>query len=1421
MHTLSTYIPTDRRRALAQNMALPHHARGAVLFADISGFTPLTEALALRMGPRRGADALARQLNRVYNTLIEPVHRHGGSVIGFSGDAITCWFDASHHPLHPESEPDLLRAVTRVALAAAEAQQKAMAQFAAVEIVPGVTLSLSLKVAVAAGPVRRFLVGEPTRQVVDVLAGTLLDRMAAAEGAAENGEIVLDAQTAQHVQDAVCIREWRTLDGESFAVYTPGDDHSSSIENSAATDTAGSSLPPVLPTEVLSLREEQMRPWVLPALYERLKMGQERFVAELRPAAALFVKFSGLDYDHDEGAGDKLDAYIRWVQSILDRYEGSLIQVTTGDKGSYLYMAFGAPLAHDDDASRSVAAALELRQPPPHLSFITGVQLGVSQGRMRVGAYGSETRRTYGVLGDATNLAARLMSHASPGQILISETVADAVRSHYHIIDMGRIAFKGKGAAQATYAVDGRPAHALHRPATLYAQKLVGREAELAELETLCAAVSERGTGHVLRIVGEAGIGKSHLANAACHLATERGLRIVTAACQSTARDSAYFALRRLLRHLLELPDERQTDAAENGQALLDHLEIVVTRLHPEGWLRLPLLGDILGISIPDNETTAAFDAQLRREALITLVLEIVQAHARAHPLLLLLDDVHWLDEASQTIVVALTRAAADAPVLLALAHRPVDEHTHPWLDELSHLERETTMAIHELSREGIAALVEQKLDGEVAPIALSLVQALSQGNPFYTEELVEAMLDNGRLVREEGTWTISKESFASLRDADCLVHAREQWMVRAHAPLAAVDLGIPDSIHGLVLSRLDRLPEPVKMTIKVASVIGRAFELDLLAHAHPVLPSATELDQQIGMLLARDFARVEAPAPQHRYIFKHNITQEVVYRTLLEDQRYELHWAVAQSLENLRPNETEQLAYHFYNSDLTQPRMRAKALHYLGAAGEKSQREYANETALSYFERALALESRWPWLKAKAEVLHVLGRRDEEHETLTGAVDPPPLDYALLWGDYYDAVSDYAQAANAVEQGLQLAESTENHAGVAQCLNRLGMIAWRQGEYATAEKAYTRARNVAHQQDTLHAEEAEACYGLGLVYRQLGRFDGARAEFERDLALNRQLSNRKNEARALNALGVVEYFNRSYDSALAFFQQALDIRRAIGERAGVGGSMLSIAQTLGSMGDHGRAEPMLREAVGIYQQINDRWSEQLIWNELGILYAAVGSYEEAETCLNRGLSISREIGAEPVQAYILCNLGQVLRERYQLREAQRVLSSGLAIAKEQGDTHLQAIYLNDLALVSLAMRHFHRAIDQAEESMALFLEIDLPLPTTASHTTIAQAYLELENLTEARAHVQEALRILDECEGEGPDYPHRDYWHCYQVLRYAGEGAEADRALSEAHRLLLEQAAKISDAAMRRSYLEKIAVHRAIVEVAEQTLRA
>lgn len=272
LQSLLIYIPMDRRQVLAQGQTLSDRTSGAALFADISGFTPLTEALLAELGRLRGAEELTQQLNRVYDALVAKVHQYRGSVISFSGDAITCWFDGDEG----------IRAT-----ACALAMQTVMGRFAEITTPGGTAVSLALKVALTTGPVRRFLVGDEQIQCMDVLAGATLDHMAAAEKQAKRGEIVLGPAILAQMEKKVSVMAWREDEqGQRYAVID------------------GLRVPVTLSAPWSHLSSDrftaaQLRPWLLPPVYERLESrqrsladGQRLFLAELRPAVTLFLRFA-------------------------------------------------------------------------------------------------------------------------------------------------------------------------------------------------------------------------------------------------------------------------------------------------------------------------------------------------------------------------------------------------------------------------------------------------------------------------------------------------------------------------------------------------------------------------------------------------------------------------------------------------------------------------------------------------------------------------------------------------------------------------------------------------------------------------------------------------------------------------------------------------------------------------------------------------------------------------------------------------------------------------------------------------------------------------------------------------------------------------------------------------------------------------
>ena len=408
-------MPRDRRRALAEARELPDRVRGAALFADISGFTPLTEALAEELGSQRGAEELTANLNRVFGAIIEELDRFDGDVIYFAGDSITCWIDGD----------DGIRAA-----ACGLAMQEAMARVGEIRTPAGQVLRLAMKVAVAVGLARRFVVGDSEIQLLDVLAGRKIDQLAAAEHLADKGEVVLEQSALESLDGRVEIAETRV-----------DEDSGRKVGLLAKLNENAPESPDVQAHYQLSA--ELVRPWLLPAVYERLITGRGEFLAELRPAIPVFVRFTGIDYDTDDDAIEKLDEFIRRSQSVFEEHGGHLLQLTLGDKGAYLYGVFGSPQAHEDDAARAAAAARE-------------IQVGIAKGRLRSGTYGHALRRTFVCLGDAVNLAARLMSHAWPGQVLTTEDVRGEAGEAFTWEQLDDLTVKGKEEPVAAFALTGR-----------------------------------------------------------------------------------------------------------------------------------------------------------------------------------------------------------------------------------------------------------------------------------------------------------------------------------------------------------------------------------------------------------------------------------------------------------------------------------------------------------------------------------------------------------------------------------------------------------------------------------------------------------------------------------------------------------------------------------------------------------------------------------------------------------------------------------------------------------------------------------------------------------------------------------------------------------------------------------------------------
>ena len=1147
-HNLLAYIPMDRRQALARGAELPDRDQGAALFADIAGFTPLTEALVRELGRQRGAEELTRYLNLVYDALIDRLHCYGGSAIAFAGDAVTCWFsgDTGHR-----------------ATAAAFAMQSAMQDFAAITTPLNQTVSLTMKAAVAAGPARRFLVGDPAIRIIDALAGETLVRLAAGEHLAEKGEVIVAAEVQAALGERLEIAATRRdAQGRAFAVA-----------RRLTQPAAIAAWPDLLPA---ALTDAQVRPWLLPPVYARLRAGMGHFLAELRPTVALFVRFGGIDYDADPAAGSKLDAYIRWIQHVLERYQGTLIDLNIGDKGSYVYVNFGAPIAHEDNATRACAAGLDLRTPPAELSFIGPVQIGISQGRMRAGAYGGAMHRTYGVLGDEVNLAARLMMAAQPGQILVSESAQRGLDDAFVWAALPPIRVKGKTDPAVVFALQAPQRRAArHRSPTAFATPLIGRRAELAAARAHMD-LARQGRGQLVSLVAAAGLGKSRLLAEIVGQGEQAGFLCVGGECEAYGVNTSYLVWQPIWRALLGVDPDGEPDEQ------IRQLEQRVAAINPALVRRVPLLSAVLNLAIPDNALTRAFDAKLRKTSLEGLLADCLAGLAQRRPLLIALEDCHWLDPLSHDLLETLGQTIAGLPVFVVAAYRPLELERLKDV-RISALPHYVEIALDELQPADLAELARGRLaqlpgaQGRGAPAALvARMVAQAEGNPFYLEELINFIRYNG-------------------------IDPDDQ---------AALDrLELPSSLQSLVLSRLDQLGESQKTTLKVASVIGRVFRNAWLWGVYPDLGAPGHVVDDLARLTEQEFTAPATGEGEPAHAFKHIITQNVVYESLLHVVRAELHAQVGAYIEESYPDRLGQfvdlLAFHYDRSELTDKRRL-----YLRRAGEAAQAAYANDAAIDYYGRVLPLldaADRADTLLKLGEVLRLVGRWD-------------------------------ASAAR-YDEALSLATATGNQSTQAWSRIASGELLRLQGKYAEAWEQFTRAQIIFAAMDNRQGV-AQVLHVGGTLAAQQGDYATAEARYNASLALRQQLGDRDGEARLLSNLAIIAEYQGNLDAALHLNRRSLAIRRDLGDRATIANSVNNLGNVLLARGDYAAARASLEEAVALQREIGDRWGLANALNNLGNAVRAQAGYAEARRLYTESLTINRTLGDRWALAYLLEDLG-------------------------------------------------------------------------------------------------------------------------------------------------------------------------------------
>ena len=1167
------YLPRDRLMALSAGQDLPERARGSVLFADISGFTPLTEAYEAYLGARKGGEELTRVLNEVYTALIGEVDRTRGSVIGFAGDAITCWFD----------EDDGHRAVC-----AAMSMQDAMGRFSTIPSPAGGTIALGLKAAVTTGLVKRFVVGDEAIQRVDVLAGDPVYRVANAEQVAQRGEVVIDGATLEALGQRVEIVEERRDATGTTAGF---------VVRSLAPLSGVTPWPEFADEEV---NRRVVDPWIISAIRERVGGDLSEFITELRPATAMFVKFDGIDYEADPEADRKLDQFFSGVQHIISEYEGVLHQLTLGDKGSFLYAAFGAPISHEDDTVRTMTVALRLRAFSETLAFIRSLRIGIGRGTTRAGAYGGPTRRTYGVLGDQVNLAARLMGKAGEGQILLSEAAAQEGLSGFQLKALPPIRVKGKSEPVTVHELVGSN-EGRRKSLGTYAVPMVGRQRELAELGKLLEQ-ARNGQGQVVSLCADTGLGKTRLISEAIRESLRTGFRVLQGECQSFGTNTPYTPWWPICRELFGLGGNESLETTR--EILQAHLAGINPSLLP----RLPVLAPVINVPLDDNELTRAFDAKLRRASLESLLIECLRAEAARQPLLIVLEDVHAIDNVSKGLLQVILQAIARQPILILFAHRP-SRKAPPLEEEEYALENVHRIELKEFTREESAELIRRKyaeLFDKERSLPAGVIGRISErtsGNPFFIEEVMNWM-------RQQGIDLLSE---AALESAD-----------------------LPLSLHALVLSRMDQLDDGSRVTMKVASVIGRVFRAAVLWGVYPDLGGERAVRDALEILSSRDFTERQDERNELAYLFKHVMIHKVAYESLPHRLRAQIHENIGHFIEKHFPAETNQvldlLAFHFGQSANFD-----KQREYFWKAGEAALQSYASLAAAGYFESLLPLLEEIEQIP----VLKKLGKALELSTNWKRAMD--------IYKNALELAQDHGQPRDAAYLCLDIGDLHRN-----------------MGAFEKAEKWFLRAR-AAFEELGEEMGMAKVFHSSGTLAAQTGQYERAIDFYTRGIAVYREQGDELTVANLMGNIGIIFRFQSRFEEALTYQMESLAVRQRFNDPLYLGMSYNNIGLLKRYMGDLDAAEADLQVAREMFEKVGDRSQIANVLNSLAEVALDKRSTGACEAYLLESLQIIRELGNMRAVAFLFEAFAMNAFNQNRPRRCLRLVGVARALRKSIG----------------------------------------------------------------------------------------------------------------------------------------------------------
>jgi class 3 adenylate cyclase/tetratricopeptide (TPR) repeat protein len=1034
-------------------------------------------------------------------------------------------------------------------------------------------------------------------------------------------------------------------------------------------------------------------------LAEKILTSKSTLEGERKQVTVLFADLKGsmeLLADRDpEESRQLLDPVLERMMEAVHRYEGTVNQVM----GDGIMALFGAPVAHEDHAVRACYAAIDLQRAMRRLTealrqshgVTVQARVGLNSGEVVVRAISSDLHMDYTAVGQTTHLAARMEQLASPGTTLLTADTLRLAEGYVEVKPLGLMPVKGLPAPVEAYELTGAGARRsrLSAAAARGLTRFVGRDGELEQLREALGRVAQ-GHGQVVAIVGEPGVGKSRLVWEVTHSHRTHGWLILEGASVSYGKATPYLPVASLLRGYLQIGDRDEPRAIR--EKVTGKLLTLDRALEPA----LPAFLALLDVLVEDRRWEI-LDPPARRQRTIDALRRLFLRESQVQPLLVVFEDLHWIDAETQAVLDRLVESLPTARLLLLVNYRP--EYRHGWGGKTYYRQ----LRLDPLAPESATALLETLLgdDPGLEPLK-QLLLARTEGNPLFLEESVRSLVDDRVLAGERGAYRLVKTPDT--------VH-------------------VPATVQAILAARIDRLPPEDKTLLQTASVVGTDVPVAVLAGVAGA--PADALAEGLARLQAAEFLYETCLFPDAEYTFKHALTYEVAYGSLLQDRRRALHARAVEAIEGLYPERlaehAERLAHHALRGEVWE-----RAVAYLRQAGEKALERFAYAEAADAFNQALAALGHLPETRERTQQaidIHldasdalvptgaqaISSEHAREAEALAKALgDEHRLGRALaLLANKAFLSGDSDLALELGERALTIAIGHNDESLQAAVSHRLGVVWQTRGQYRQAVDGLSRAADSLRGGNRLYGRLSTTTSAsvlarerLAWCLAELGEFNEATARVEEAVRIAREADQPGSLILAYRSLGLVFLRRGDVREAIPPLEHAVELCRivprpvlfdvtaahlgyayALVKRSNEGVALMeeAFANTVATgtsnhplllaylgeahllAGRRDDAPAVARRALDLAHRQKERGNEAWVLRLLGEIAAQADppDVESAATHFGQALARADELGMRPLAAHCHLGLGKVYRRTGDHTKAEEHLTTAATLYRE------------------------------------------------------------------------------------------------------------------------------------------------------------